>query len=422
VSTLFSPLTRSLRKLVPGGGRGVPPEGAPSGSRSREVEGYRGLAAMCTVVFHVWQHNYTYDSQGSHPPIENRFLGALPALEWIDFFLVLSAYLLTLSYARAAIDERPVKPAKAFLFRRAVRILPLYLVAVLFVWATRNPAFPGDWTDLLRHLTFTQVFDREQIFYTIGPTWSLSLEIQFYILLVLLGPLAVRACRRIERRRHRVALLAGGCALLYLIPVAWISVAHYVLGIPHTDWPMYFGPQARFGAFAAGMGLAVLMTALGDRGRLSARAALTLQVGVAAALYLLSYASDDPEDFASTFSHPIASLLWLVLLFATVHTARRPRWQRVLTARWLTGVGLVSYSLYMWHEPIMLALYDAGLVPARGPGGFPFATVIVLLVALPAAWASYWLIEYPGSLLGRLRDAKGRPREFYPAPARQPSS
>ncbi|MBR7675296.1 acyltransferase [Streptomyces daliensis] len=393
----------------------TPPEGAPARSRAREIEGYRGLAALSTVVFHVWQQYVTYDADGSRPPVDNPYLGALISLEVIDLFFVMSAYLLTLSYARAAIDGGSTRPAGVFLFRRAIRIVPLYFLAVLVVWASRNPTLPGDWLDLFEHLTFTHVFDKDRIFYTLGPTWSLSLEMLFYVALVVLGPLAVRVCRAVGRRGARVAVCAGGCALLFVLPVVWIAVAHYVLHVPHTEWPVYFGPQARFGGFAAGMGLAVATVALGERGRPGAPLAGTLALTAFAGVYALSLYSE-PGNAGFTFYHPIAAALWLVMLYGTVHVARRPRWHRFLRARWLTGVGLVSYSLFIWHEPIMLRLYGAGLLP-HGQEDFPLAVAVVLLVAVPAAVLSYWAVEYPASLLGRLKDRAGRPRDFYPADA-----
>ncbi|GAA1904223.1 acyltransferase [Streptomyces durmitorensis] len=393
---------------------------APPASRGRalELQGFRGLAALSTVLFHVWQEYYTYDAAGAHPPVESPWVGALVSLEVIDLFFVMSAYLLTLSYARAAIDGGSIRTGKTFLFRRAIRILPLYFLAVLVVWASRNPTLPGDWRDLVGHLTFTHVFDQERIFYTLGPTWSLSLEVAFYLALVALGPLAVRVCRGLATRRARVAVCLSGCAALFVLPLVWISVAHYVVGVPHTDWPVYFGPQARFGGFAAGMALAVLLVALGERGKLSARATVPLAVVALAGLYALSYLSE-AENFAHTFYHPIAALLWFALLYATLHVRAREQvcWHGLLRARWVTAVGLISYSLYIWHEPVMLQLIKSGLVPT-GQAGFPFAALIVLAVALAVGTASYWLVEYPGSLLGKAKDGRGAARDFYPDPTR----
>ncbi|WP_241777888.1 acyltransferase [Streptomyces sp. CT34] len=390
-------------------------EADPPRRRTRDLDGFRGLAALSTVAFHVWQEYFVYDGTGGHPPVKNPALGAVLSLEVIDLFFVVSAFLLTLSYARAAIDGGSTRPARAFLFRRAVRILPLYFLAVLVVWATRNPDLPGNWQDLLEHLTFTHVFDQERIFYTLGPTWSLSLEVLFYFVLVGLGPLAVRACRPLRRRGSRIAVCAAGCLFLYAAPLVWITVAHYGLGIPPTDWVAYFGPQARFGGFAAGMALAVAVTALGDRARLTPRTALPLTALALAGLFCLSRYSD-AEGNTFTYYHPIASALWVLLLFSTLHIRRRTFWNRFLTARWLTPIGLISYSLFIWHEPVMLLLHNAGLLPA-GPSGFPLAMPIVFLAALPTAAVSYWIIEYPAGLLGRLKDAGGRPREFYPEPA-----
>ncbi|MFI6486161.1 acyltransferase family protein [Streptomyces sp. NPDC050564] len=393
------------------------PKAVPARARTLELQGFRGLAALSTVVFHVWQQYYVYDADGAHPPIENPYVGALVSLEVIDLFFVMSAYLLTLSYARAAIDgDDTTRPGRVFLFRRAIRILPLYFTAVLIIWASRNPALPGDWRDLVEHLTFTHIFDRDRIFYTLGPTWSLSLEIAFYFALVALGPLVIRACRRLRTRRARVALCASGCAALYLAPLAWIAVAHYALGIPHTDWPVYFGPQARFGGFAAGMGLAVLLVALGERGRIGARWAVAMSAAAATSLYALSYLSE-PENVWHTFYHQLAAMLWFALLYCALHLrgSQPPRWHGLLRARSITAVGLVSYSLYIWHEPVMLWLYDLGALPS-GQAGFPLAVLIVLLAGVLVATVSYWAVEYPGSLLARAQDKKGRPREFYPEP------
>ncbi|MEK8172334.1 acyltransferase family protein [Streptomyces sp. M19] len=330
-------------RVTPGRGEGgvrqvrIPPaprEGpAPSTgrsaprSRASEIEGYRGIAALSTLIFHVWQQYYRYDADGSHPPIANKYVGSLISMEVVDLFLVLSAYLLTLAYARAAINGGSVRSARTFLFRRAIRIVPLYFLAVCVVWSTRNPTLPGDWRDLVEHLTFTHIFDDDRIFYTVGPTWSLSLEIMFYLVLVVLGPLAIRACRPLPRRRSRVAVCVAGCAVLFVLPVAWVGFAHYGLGIPHTDWAAYFGPQARFSGFAAGMFLAVLVTALGDRGKLRAKWSTGLALFVVAGAYLLSLVSE-PENFLFTYYHQVSAVLWFVLLFCTIHVQGRIGWHR----------------------------------------------------------------------------------------------
>ncbi|QKW10031.1 acyltransferase [Streptomyces sp. NA04227] len=400
---------------APAPAKSAPRAPGPRG-KADEIQGFRGIAALSTVVFHVWQLYYRYDAEGSHPPVDNTYVASLISLEVIDFFFVTSGYLLTLAYARAAIDGGSTRPAGDFLFRRAIRIVPLYFIAVLFVWSTRNSTLPGNWLDLVEHLTFTHVFDREQIFFTLGPAWSLSLEVAFYLFLVVAGPLAVRACKRFTLRSTRVAFCLGACAVLFTLPLVWISVAHWGMHIPHTDWPVYFGPQARFGGFAAGMALAVIMVALGDRGLLRGRTSVLLSALAIGGAYYLSVDSK-PENVTFTFYHPLTSLMWMLLMYSVVHTAAPIRWHAVLRMRWLGYAGLISYSLFMWHEPVMLWLHDLGVLP-ESQNMFWVGALIVVALAVAAAVASYWLIEYPCSMLGRLRDKSGGKREFYPELAR----
>lgn len=129
-----------------------------------------------------------------------------------------------LPYLRSAMAGEDAPAARAFLVRRAARVVPLYLVAVSLVWAFRNQDLPGDWVDLVEHLTFTQVFDNQRIFYTIGPAWSLAVEVQFYLVLAVLGKLACHVCRRLPPPRRR-SVLAAGLAGIVLFSVIWKAVA-----------------------------------------------------------------------------------------------------------------------------------------------------------------------------------------------------
>jgi peptidoglycan/LPS O-acetylase OafA/YrhL len=382
-----------------------PPEGAPRRGRARELEGYRGLAALTIIGFHVFQFTGMAGT--------NSWISVLARFETVDILFVMSAYLLTLSYARAAIDRTPVQPARNFLFRRATRILPLYWVGVTAVWAIRNPALPGDWVDLLEHLTFTQVFDRSRIFYTIGPTWSMSLEVIFYAVLVLLGPLAYRACAKIDSRRARVGVLLGGAGLLTLIPLTWNSVAFLVFHVPFDNWPVYFGPQARFGAFGAGMLLAVVVAARRSEEPLFSgiwpSVLRVVGVGTVAVAAWFSGAG----TWGQVVFHDFAGIGWLMLMASTVLGPKNQRWSRVLSWRALTFVGLISYSTYMWHEPIMMFLRHIGLT-SSSVSQLPLSLLLVIGVSLVVGYASYRVIERPTGKLRMLLDREGRPRNYYP--------
>ena len=256
----------------------------------------------------------------------------LTRFEVVDVLFAMSAFLLTLSYARSAIDGDDPQSAGTFLFRRAVRILPLYWVGVVTVWAVRNPTLHADWVDLVEHLTFTQIFDQQRIFYTLGPTWSMSLEIFFYALLVVLGPAAVRLCRRLPSRRQRVTALLAGCGALFAIPVVWNAVAFLGFHVSYDHWPVYFGPQSRFGAFAVGMALAVIAAARRSEPLFRGVWPSVLRVA-ALGIVLGATALNRPGTYGQVAYHDIAAVGWMLLLASTVLGERGQTWSRWLSWR-----------------------------------------------------------------------------------------
>ena len=391
--------------VTPGDRSAASPEGRPKRARARELEGYRGLVGLTVVAFHVFQYA---QASGTHISPVASFLAKF---ETVDLLFAMSAYLLTLSYARAALDRSSALSAKEFLFRRAVRILPLYWVGVTVVWALRNPALPGDTRDLVEHLLFLQVFDQQRIFFTIGPLWSMSLEVLFYVVLVLLAPVAVRLCRGIESRRRRVALLLGGTLVLWALPAVWNSTAFLVARVPFDRWPVYFGPQARFGAFAAGMALAVVVAARDGRPLLTgAWPALARLAGLG--VIVAGGLASRPGGLGQVLFHDVAAVGWFLLLASTVLGVPGQAWSRMLSWRGLTWLGLISYSTYMWHEPVMLLLKHLGVI-GRSGASLPFAMVAVLVTSVAVGWVSFEVIERPTSKLRMLRD-RGARREYYP--------
>ncbi|GAA2722919.1 acyltransferase family protein [Cellulomonas aerilata] len=378
--------------------------------RYAELEGYRGLAALAIVVFHVNQYAVTGVPElfGPRSGLTPRLLHGLDA--FVELFFVLSAFLLTLPYARSALAGEPSPSGRAFAVRRAARIVPLYLVAVLVVWAWRNPVLPGDLVDLVEHLTFTQVFDQQRIFWTIGPAWSLAVEVHFYLLLALLGALACRLCRRVGPRA-RPAVLLGGTALLAGSSLAWKGVAWHVLDVPETSWPTWFTLPAKLDVFALGMALAVVValgrTTLGRGAALAVRAA---SVGVLA----LAVATRPPQgEGEHVWFHSLAALGFGLLLASSV-LGPRDRWVRMLGGPVPSFLGVVSYSLYLWHEPILLWLSGAGLLPPQdSPLVFPVGVAVLVPASVLVAWVSYLVIERPAATLGVLVDRSGKPRDYY---------
>jgi peptidoglycan/LPS O-acetylase OafA/YrhL len=379
--------------------------------RYAALEGYRGLAALLIVIYHVYQ--FVRAGPDSRYPYEgtvwHTVLVGLDA--FVGLFFVLSAFLLGLQYARAALSASPPLSARMFLYRRAVRIVPLYLVAILIVWSARNDTFPGDWRDLLEHLTFTQVFDNKRIFYTIGPAWSLAVEVHFYLLLALLGSAACLLCRRLSDRRRRLWVLAGGVVALFAASVLWKVVAWYVIGVDDENWWVWFSLPAKLDLFAIGLGLAVVVAAR-ENAVIKSRAVRAALLWAGLAVVAVAFATQSTGPDPNIYFHTGTGLGFGLMLASSVLAPAGANW--FLGARIPTLLGLISYSLYLWHEPVLLSLAGNGWFPEPGsPGGFPLGVLILVPVSCAVAWLSYWVIEYPTGHLRRLRDSSGARREYY---------
>jgi peptidoglycan/LPS O-acetylase OafA/YrhL len=382
-----------------------PPPPARTTDRFKELDGYRGIAVLAIVVFHVFQfcnvYRYLYRGTPAYT-ILNSLDGVVP------FFFVLTAFLLFEPMARSAIEGgRPIS-GRGFLVRRAVRILPVYYVAVVGVWFTRQTSLPGDWRDLLEHLTFTQIFDSKRIFYTNGPAWSLSVEVFFYLGLVVLSIGLARICRQLHNRTRRIEVLAVSISLLACISLAWKA---WSFGVGHRSptgsFTTWFGPMANLDNFAIGMALAVVVAALGDQRPLNARQRVALRV-VALVILAWAFLTRDATAWTGVFFTTFCALAFGCLIAATVLGPPGDRWGRAVSLRPFLWLGAISYSVYLWNEPVILGLDGWHGLVRQSPSDFIPDALVVVVVSVIAGWLSFLLIERPTSRFGRVFRRDGR--------------
>jgi peptidoglycan/LPS O-acetylase OafA/YrhL len=380
--------------------------------RMSDLEGYRGLAAVGIVVFHAYQFcRGDVSSSYAYPhTIAQAVLRNLDGL--VSMFLILSAYLLYLPVARSVLQGRKPGHVKVFMLRRATRILPLYWSAILLVWAYRNTGLPGDWRDLLEHLTFTQVFDSKRIFYTIGPAWSLSVEIWFYIFLAAVYAALNRLVGHIVSRPRRRMLLLAPPVILTIASFAWQGWALFVTHQPATRWAIWFNPIARADMLAVGMFIAVIHASRASSTPLPRSVLFPLRItALALLIYGCAVRTDDPTR--TSIFNLVSAMAFGLLIASSVFDDPKHLWRRALAGPRLAWLGLTSYSLYIWHEPVLLYL-DTHLHLTHAQDAFPLIAVILLAACLPIAWLSHHAIEKP---LGRLRflfDSSGQRRDYYP--------
>ncbi|MDO8753602.1 MAG: acyltransferase [Anaerolineales bacterium] len=385
----------------------------PAGETKRfeALEAYRGVAALMIVVYHAYQHSrivqtYVYEATPLHLLLRSLDSG-------VSFYLALSGFLIFLPFAYACLGQRPYSSARGFLIRRAIRLVPLYYVAILVVWSLRYTGGSEQWLDLLEHLTFTQIFDAKHIFWTIGPAWSLAVEVLFYLSVALAAPLLQRACERMQTQRQRIMLLLGLVTTLMIASLAYKGWAFYLAHIPQENYAVYFGFLAKADLLALGMLLAIGVAAAKERFRLIGWQPALLRLvglGLLSAVFILR----ESNEFITLFFHSFCGLAFTLLLASTVLEERGSSWQHTLEQPVYKFLGLISYSIYIWHEPILIELSQRQLLTFQNGAVFPISILALLAIVILAGAASYYAIEYPTQFLRYLFTRDGNLVNRYP--------
>jgi len=387
-----------------------PTSGIVQNERFDALEAYRGVAALLIVVFHAYQQSRvstTYVYEGTPLHVVLRSLDSSVAV-----FLTLSGFLIFLPFAQSFLGQHPSPSARGFLIRRAIRILPLYYVAILLVWTLRYTGGTEQRLDLLRHLTFTQIFDSQHIFWTIGPAWSLAVEVLFYLSVALTAPLLQRLLDRLQTQRQRVTLLVVLLAGLMAASLAYKAWAFYVAQIPEENYAVYYGFLAKADLFALGMLLAVGVAAAKERLWMNQWQAAFWRLG-ALVLFGAAFILREQSAFTGLFFHTLCGLAFTLVLASTVLEERGSGWERALSQPVFKFLGLISYSVYIWHEPILIELSKPNRLAFDNGAAFLVSTLILLVVVVLAGAISYYVIEYPTQYFRYLFTRDGRFADRY---------
>ncbi len=222
---------------------------APSVSHVPGLDGYRAVAALLVLTFHV---------AGSTGLTRDDGFVAYALRPWgalgVSIFFVISGFLLYRPFVTSHLQDEPSPPLGRYLMRRALRIFPAYwlaFVVFVYVFDESQRAVRGI-GDLAIFLSLQQGYDADRVLSGIPIAWTLTIEVAFYAFLPLFAVLPVvlagpRATLR-EQLRIQLAAVAGLFVLATSIRFLMIDGGAATLGIfpAMADW------------FAAGMLLAVL--------------------------------------------------------------------------------------------------------------------------------------------------------------------
>ena len=365
------------------------PEAALPTHSSRAIEALRACAALAVVAYHLQVVTHGFDGNYGAAPLGTRVL--VTGQHGVVVFFVLSGYLLFLPFARAALGSGENISLGRYAVNRAMRILPLYYIAVLILLLLEPSGLT--WDQAWRHLAMVQN-DTVGIRLLDGPLWSLVCEVQFYALL----PLLALALARLFRGDSRRALLV----MLGLIAIARLMQAMALSWSPIDVWR--FSLPANFVSFTPGMLLAVLDVHLQGRSQRGLRPRTARLVTlIAAASWVPAFVSPTLDDVLLAGALTVA---------AVVFARQRQREEPASAGRRghpMATLGLVSYSLYVWHLPVLTRLSEHNLLTGR--------YLLDVVIAVPAccliAVVSFRMIEEPALRLRR-RWMEGRRRADEP--------
>lgn len=325
-----------------------------------EIDGLRAVAVLPVILYH-----------GGFGLFRGGFIG-------VDVFFVISGYLIT----SIIINERARNTFSLLTFyeRRARRILPalffvmLCCVPIAWIWM-----FPLELKDFAQSIVATTAFLSnihfwmENGYFDIASetkpllhTWSLAVEEQYYVMF----PLFILLMWRIGRRRLFFSIIAIAIASLLLSEWGWrnIPTGNFYLA-PTRAWELLAGSICAFIQFEK------------EQSRNEYLAAIGLGLIVFSIFYY-----DDSTPFPSSYSLAPVVGTALIILYGPKGT-----WTaRLLSTRPCVGIGLISYSAYLWHQPLF------AFARIRSLHAPPQALMLGLAVATMAlAYLSWRYVEVP---------------------------
>ena len=331
-----------------------------------EIDGLRAIAVLPVIFFHA---GIGFLSGG--------YVG-------VDVFFVISGFLIT-TIILSEIEEGSFSLVN-FYERRARRILPalffVMLVSLPFAWMW---LLPSDMKDFAKSLIAVPTFSSNILFWSesgywgenneLKPmlhTWSLAVEEQYYIFF----PIFLMIMWKIRKR----------WILSTVLLLALLSLAASQWGAFNKPTANFFMLPTRLWELAIGALIASYL--LKNKGTFLPKKWVSETFGLVG-LLMIAYAVfmfDETTPFPSVYTLLPTVGAGLIILFATSTTVVG----KLLSTKFFVGIGLISYSVYLWHQP-MLAF------ARHGSFDKPSTMVLFVLAALsiPLAYLSWRFIEKP---------------------------
>jgi peptidoglycan/LPS O-acetylase OafA/YrhL len=370
------------------------------------IEGLRAIAALGVLSWHVWAHptNGTPDGVSVGPLTELFQNGRVG----VTMFFVLSGFLLYRPFASAIVQRKQRPSMRRYFVNRALRIIPAYWTVLLLVAIFLQDQLLERPKQLLANMFFLQTYVHgysPDAFHGLGiaPAWSLCVEVVFYVVLpvISVGGFLLANGDALDTTRAALApaglLLAVGLAALGATRLVQFG-AQWRSDFPlHADW---FGFGMLVSVLRVRWEMGTVQVSLWAR-----RAAGATAIVLALVAVKLSYEARISFEEEQT----ILAVSCAILLALVVVPAPRAVLVRILQWRPLYAAGVASYSIFLWHDPLLRVLRNNGLTEGGGTG-FSFDLVEVLALTVVLSALTYLYVERPAlALKQRARAKSGRP-------------
>jgi peptidoglycan/LPS O-acetylase OafA/YrhL len=337
-----------------------------------EIDGLRAIAVVAVIFYHAQITILGYQ------PFKGGFIG-------VDIFFVISGYLITSIILKELLTTGTFS-FKYFYERRIRRILPVLLfvmlVALPLAWVC---LLPNDFVDFSKSILYSLGFSSNFYFHHSGQiygvesglikpflhTWSLSVEEQYYILF----PIVLLVAFKYLRKYIGIVLIIG--FIISLIIADWgsrnyPSLNFYVL--PTRGWELL-----------AGSILAYFEIKLGNRSKNQMLNLILPSVGfllIAHSFIFFNYKIFHPSFYTLSPIIGVCLLIWF--------SHKDELITKILSTKLFVGIGLISYSLYLWHYPIF-----AFARITEFTHGDILKKLLLGMIILSLSILSYFLIERP---------------------------
>lgn len=329
-----------------------------------DIDGLRALAVLSVILYHAGLES-----------LSGGYIG-------VDIFFVISGYLITsIIYSEL---NRSVFSFKLFWMRRARRILPAALTMVLTCLIVFAFLYPETlYEDFLKSLVSQSIFSANIYFWQTSGyfesaaelkpllhTWSLSVEEQFYFIF----PFLLWTLHKFRKTLTLIILIIG-CAS---------SLALSILGtFDYPDASFYLLPT-RAWELGAGAALAIYLTTNEPKHHWPKE--LASVIGLVSVIFPMFVFTKDTSFPSYNALAPVLGTCLLIWSSSNGKTFIG----RIFSGKYFVYIGLISYSMYLWHWPIIVAVNWV-----YAPEHNMAFTVLILGLTFFAAYVSYKFIESP---------------------------